>query len=140
MKNKPEPNNSNETMHLSLLDSERKINMSEMQNHTVHFSFDTTPEQAAIIQQKMKNAGFKNKSGFFRAMVLNGYLLRLDLPELREVSRQMSILSNNVNQIAKRMNEHGSIYETEIDEIMEKQEEIIQLIRQVYERLGVFYK
>ena len=47
--------------------------MSEMQNHTVHFSFDTTPEQAAIIQQKMKNAGVKNKSGFFRAMVLNGY-------------------------------------------------------------------
>ena len=42
-------------MHLSLLDSERKIHMSEMQNHTVHFSFDTTPEQAAIIQQKMKN-------------------------------------------------------------------------------------
>ncbi|MBQ9198305.1 MAG: hypothetical protein IJ157_13855 [Clostridia bacterium] len=38
------------------------------------------------------------------------------------------------------MNEHGSIYETEIDEIVEKQEEIIQLIRQVYERLGVFYK
>ena len=114
--------------------------MSEMQNHTVHFSFDTTPEQAAIIHQKMKNAGVKNKSGFFRAMVLNGYLLRLDLPELREASRQMSILSNNVNQIAKRMNEHGSIYETEIDEILEKQEEITQLIRQIYERLEVFYE
>ena len=92
--------------------------MSEMQNHTVHFSFDTTPEQAAIIQQKMKNAGVNNKSGFFRAMVLNGYLLRLDLPELREASRQMSILSNNVNQIAKRMNEHGSICETEIDRLV----------------------
>ena len=73
-------------------------------------------------------------------MVLNGYLLRLDLPELREVSRQMSILSNNVNQIAKRMNEHGSIYETEIDEIVEKQDEIIQLIRQIYKRLEVFYE
>ena len=114
--------------------------MSEMQNHTVHFSFDTTPEQAAIIHQKMKNAGVKNNSGFFRAMVLNGYLLRLDLPELREASRQMSILSNNVNQIAKRMNEHGSIYETEIDEILEKQEEITQLIRQIYERLEVLYE
>ena len=122
------------------LNSERKMHMSEMQNHTVHFSFDTTPEQAAIIQQKMKNVGVKNKSGFFRAMVLNGYLLRLDLPELREVSRQMSILSNNVNQIAKRMNEHGIIYETEIDEILEKQEEITQLIRQIYERLEVLYE
>ena len=73
-------------------------------------------------------------------MVLNGYLLRLDLPELRDVSRQMSILSNNVNQIAKRMNEHGTIYETEIDEILEKQEEITQLIRQIYERLEVLYE
>ena len=62
------------------------------------------------------------------------------LPELREASRQMSILSNNVNQIAKRMNEHGSIYETEIDEILEKQEEITQLIRQIYERLEVLYE
>ncbi len=52
----------------------------------------------------------------------------------------MSILSNNVNQIAKRMNEHGSIYETEIDEILEKQEEITQLIRQIYERLEVLYE
>ena len=41
--------------------------MSEMQNHTVHFSFDTTPEQAAIIQQKMKNAGVKtNQDSFAR--------------------------------------------------------------------------
>ena len=44
------------------------------------------------------------------------------------------------DQIAKRMNEHGSIYETEIDEILEKQEEITQLIRQIYERLEVLYE
>lgn len=54
--------------------------------------------------------------------------------------RFQGILSNNVNQIAKRMNEHGSIYETEIDEILEKQEEITQLIRQIYERLEVLYE
>ena len=38
------------------------------------------------------------------------------------------------------MNEHGIIYETEIDEILEKQEEITQLIRQIYERLEVLYE
>ena len=114
--------------------------MSEVQNHTIHFSFDVTPEQAAIIQQKMKYAGVKNKSGFFRMMVLNGYLLRLDLSELREVSWLISILSNNVNQIVRRINEHESIYATEIDEIVEKQEEIIQLIRQIYEQLEVLYE
>ena len=114
--------------------------MTEKKNRTIHYSFKATPEEDAIIQKKMKTFGIKNQSAFIRAMALNGYLLRLDLPELREASRQMSILSNNVNQIAKRMNEHGSIYETEIDEILEKQEEITQLIRQIYERLEVLYE
>lgn len=113
-----------------------------MKCKTTLFTSVSIPRRNKLLSfsKKMKNAGVKNKSGFFRAMVLNGYLLRLDLPELREASRQMSILSNNVNQIAKRMNEHGSIYETEIDEILEKQEEITQLIRQIYERLEVLYE
>ena len=60
--------------------------MNEKQKRTIHCSFDATPEEAAIIQQKMKAAGIKNKSQFFRTMVLNGYLLRLDLPELKEAT------------------------------------------------------
>ncbi len=53
-------------------------------------------------------------------MVLNGYVLKLDLPQLREMIRLLGNLTNNVNQIARRVNEHGSIYESEIDEIQEK--------------------
>ena len=83
--------------------------MRENQKQTIHCGFRVTPDEAAIIEQKMAAAGVKNRSAFFRAMVLNGYLLRLDLPELRKAARLMGRLSNNVNQIARRMNERGNI-------------------------------
>ncbi|MBR6955178.1 MAG: plasmid mobilization relaxosome protein MobC [Clostridia bacterium] len=109
--------------------------MREEQNRTIHCSFDVTPDEADIIKQKMAAAGLKNKSAFFRAMVLNGYLLRLDFPELRKLVRLISRLSNNVNQIALRMNEKGNIYETELDEIIRNEQEISEMLWQMIERL-----
>ena len=109
--------------------------MNEKQKHTIHCSFDITPEEAAIIQEKMKAAGVKKKSQFFRTLVLNGYLLRLDLPELKEATRLIGILSNDVNQIARRVNEKGNIYETEVDDIVQRQQEIVQSLQQIYDQL-----
>ena len=91
--------------------------MTEKKNRTIHYSFKATPEEDAIIQRKMKTFGIKNQSAFIRAMALNGYVLKLDLPELHDAVRLMGSLSNNVNQIARRLNEHGSVFETEIDDI-----------------------
>ena len=75
--------------------------------------FAVTEEEARIIDEKMKQLEIRNMSAFLRAMVLNGYVLKLDLPQLREMIRLLANLTNNVNQIARRVNEHGSIYESE---------------------------
>ena len=46
-------------------------------------------------------------------------------------------LSNNVNQIARRMNEHGGIYETEMDDIEDKQNQILGVLNQILARLNL---
>ena len=109
--------------------------MTERQNHTIHYSFKATPEEDAIIQKKMKAFGIKNQSAFIRAMALNGYVLKLDLPELHDAVRLMGSLSNNVNQIARRLNEHGSVFETEIDDIKDRQEELRTILSGILRRL-----
>lgn len=68
-------------------------------------------------------------------MVLNGYVLKLDLPQLREMIRLLANLTNNVNQIARRVNEHGSIYESEIDEIQEKVNRLLGMMNQLLSTL-----
>ena len=94
------------------------------EKRTIHYSFKATPEEDEIIQKKMKAAGIKNQSAFIRCIVLGGYILHLDLPEVREAIRLMGSLSNNVNQIARRLHEGGSIYETEADYIVERQKQL----------------
>lgn len=83
----------------------------------------------------MELIGVKNQSSFLRAMVLKGYLIKLDLREIKEAIRLLGILSNNVNQIAIRLHERGSIYATEIDDIKDSQVELRELMKQLLQRL-----
>ena len=106
-----------------------KARRSEM----LHFA--VTEEEARIIDEKMKQLEIRNMSAFLRAMVLNGYVLKLDLPQLREMIRLLANLTNNVNQIARRVNEHGSIYESEIDEIQEKVNQLLCMMNQLLSTL-----
>ena len=97
--------------------------------------FAVTEEEARIIDEKMKQLEIRNMSAFLRAMVLKGYVLKLDLPQLREMIRLLGNLTNNVNQIARRVNEHGSIYESEIDEIQEKVNQLLCMMNQLLSML-----
>ena len=108
--------------------------MARKSNLVIH-SFATTEAENEVIQKKMNLFGIRNKSTFFRAMILNGYMLKLDLPEIRETIRLMKNLTNNVNQIAKTLHEHGSIYETEIDDVKQRVDEIWIVFRKILSRL-----
>ena len=83
----------------------------------------------------MKVFGIRKKSLLLRAMVLNCYLLKLDLPEIRELIRLMKNLTNNVNQMAKNLHEQGSIYETEIDDVKQRLDQTWDILREILSRL-----
>ena len=70
-----------------------------------------------MITQKMAAAGIRNKEAYFRKMVLGGYILRLDLSDVREMMRLLSNATNNLNQIAKRVNADGNIFASDIKDI-----------------------
>ena len=109
--------------------------MSKMKKRSIHCSFKATEEELNIIHQKMKALEITNQSAFIRAMALNGYVLKLDLPELHQTVRLMGSMSNNINQIARRMHEGGSVYETEIDEIKENQSELQAMLNRILQQL-----
>ena len=79
--------------------------------------------------------GITNTAAYLRAMALNGYILRIDLPEIREMLRLLGNMTNNLNQIAWRMNSGGLIYETDIDEIRESQQELWTMMNRLLTRL-----
>lgn len=73
---------------------------------------------------------------YLRKMALDGYILRLDLPELKEMLSQLRYMGNNVNQIAKRANEVGVIDEMDIRGVSKRQERMLEQMARLLERLS----
>ena len=98
--------------------------------------FFVNDKEYELIRQKMAQMGTDNMSAYIRKMILDGYVVNLDLPELRELTLRMKSISNSENQIAKRVNSTGNIYEADIEEIKKNQEEIYEGIRKILTSLS----
>ena len=95
-----------------------------------------TPEERTMIETKMAQLGTTNMGAYLRKMALDGYILRLDLPELKEMLSQLRYMGNNVNQIAKRANEVGVIDEMDIRGVSKRQERMLEQMARLLEKLS----
>ena len=69
-----------------------------------------TPEERAMIEAKMAQLGTTNMGAYLRKMAIDGYVVKLDLPELRELVSLLRYSSNNLNQLTRRVHETGRVY------------------------------
>lgn len=87
------------------------------EGRTIGLYFKVSPEEMALIEQKMEQAGTANKRAYLRKMAVDGYVIRLDLGEMKELLRLLRSVSNNVNQIARRCNETGNLYGEDVEDL-----------------------
>ena len=73
-----------------------------------------TPEEQALIRERMAEAGISNMGASMRKMALNGYVLHVDLSDIRELVSLQRRCANNLNQVAIHVNTYGGIYPDEI--------------------------
>ena len=83
-----------------------------------------TQQELELIDKGMKQMNVTNRSAFIRKMAINGYIINLDIPELKEIQRLLSITSNNVNQIARRVNQGSTPYGADLADLTAKLEEV----------------
>ena len=95
-----------------------------------------TPQENALLEQKIQQSGIKNREAFMRKMLLEGYVLSLELPELKEILRLTRYTSNNVNQIARHAHETGRYYIEDIEQMVRNQQAIQDALKEVLNRLS----
>ena len=88
-------------------------------------------EELDMIHQKIAEFGTPNMGAFVRKMVIDGYIVNLDIPELKEIIRLLSITSNNVNQMARQLHSSNSIYPQELTEVETQLDQVYKLLRKV---------
>ena len=82
------------------------------------------PAEKDRVQKKMEEMGIRNMAAYARKMVQDGYCVRLDMEDIRELIRLLRICSNNLNQYAKVANTNGSIYQRDIQDLQIRLDEI----------------
>lgn len=108
----------------------------ENRTRSIQIKFRVNESEAELIQRKMKQLGTSNRDAYLRKMAIDGFVLKLEIPELKELVSLMRYMGNNTNQIAKRLNEGGNMYQSELSEIQEQQEQIWEGLRKLLIRLG----
>lgn len=108
----------------------------QFMRRNIRISVRLTEEEHRLLKEKMARIGVTNQEAFLRKMALDGLVIKLDLPELKQMISLLRYTSNNINQIAKRLNESGRTYDTDLTEILEKQKQLWGLANEVLMKLS----
>ena len=89
-----------------------------------------------MIDKRMEQAGTNNMAAYLRKMAIDGYVVKLELPELRDFISLLRRTSNNFNQIARRVNSTDRIYSDDIVEMKNLLEQIWEADNRILEKLA----
>ena len=91
-------------------------------------------DEQYVLEQKFKISGMKSKSAFIRHLILYSYVYDVNYEHLREYNTLLYRIGNNLNQIAKRINQTGNLYEADVKEVKELMNQVWQLQKSMLSR------
>lgn len=103
----------------------------EKRKRNIQIKFRVTEEEKQLIEQKMAQLPTRQIGAYLRKMAIDGLIIYTDTTNIKEMNKELHSIGVNINQIAKRVNETGSIYEEDIKEIQERLNKIWQLQRTI---------
>ena len=95
-----------------------------------------SPKEMQAIRERMESVGIQNMSAYMLKMAMNGFIIQLDMSDMKEVLRLMKINSNNLNQYAKKANETGSIYQRDIVDLRARLDRLWYSSKEIVDKLS----
>ena len=114
--------------------SERKKQPNRRRDKHLHFCVNE--EEYKLIQDRMARLGVTGMGAYMRKMAIDGYHVSIDLTEIKEMVRQLRSVSNNMNQIAKRVNETNNIYTSDIEDLRQRYDSLWDAARKILQGLA----
>lgn len=111
--------------------------MKRKEGRTIGLYTKVSPEEKELIVKKMALLGTKNQRAYLRKMALDGYVIHLDMSDVRELIRLLRNVSNNVNQIAHRANETRNLYAEDVEDIRQGYLAVWKQIEKLMDKLEI---
>ena len=86
-------------------------------------------EEYDFLEQKFQLSDYKSKSEFMRIAFFDTLIVKFSTEDMQELLRLVRSISNNVNQIAVRVNSTDKVYVEDMNNIKDGVEKIWQQLR-----------
>ena len=98
--------------------------------------FWVSPEEKALIERTMAQLGTENLSAYLRKMAIDGLVVKLELPELRELVSLLRYSSNNLNQLTRRVHETGRVYDADLEDMRQRYDRLWEAANKILTSLA----
>lgn len=102
----------------------------------VQLHFMVTERERSLIDEKMEQLGTKNMGAYLRKMAIDGYVIHLNLSDIRELVTLLRYTGNNLNQLTKRAHETGNIYKADIEDLKQSYDKLWDMTSEILSRLS----
>ena len=109
--------------------------MKPRSGRTIPLYFKVSPEEKELIDKKMAQLGIHNQRAYLRKMAVDGYAVQVDMSDFNALVSLLRNCSNNLNQIAKRVNSTGNLYEEDVADLQERYGELWGAVSTVLRKL-----
>ena len=110
--------------------------MKPCSGRTIPLYFKVSPEEKEIIEKKMAQLGIHNQRAYLRKMAVDGYAVQVDMSDFKALVSLLRNCANNLNQIAKRVNNTGNLYQEDVADLQERYRELWGAISTLLEKLS----
>ena len=88
-----------------------------------------------IFEDKFRLSGKQSRSEFLRQLILEGFVFEINFSEIQRTNYLLSNATNNINQVAHKVNSTNSVYRSDIEQIKKELGKIWQLQRSMLSSL-----
>ena len=113
--------------------------MKQKLERNIAMTFRVTEKEREMIRNRQKQSGIINMRAYLLKMAIDGRVISIELESVHEMNRLLSNISNNINQITKRVNQTGNIYTDDLEDIKTQQDKIWKQQKEILKKLVMVY-
>ncbi len=111
--------------------NERKIIMIENRKRNIQVKFRVDEKEYECIMKKVQLSRKKSMASYLRFIAITGRIMNIELEDIKILSANVGRISSSINQIAKRANATGNVYDEDIADLKRMETEIWQELKSI---------
>jgi hypothetical protein len=102
----------------------------------INLAFRVSEKEREMIERRMAQSGMTNMRAYMVKQAIDGRVIHVRLDSVNEMVRLLSNATNNINQIARRVNQTGNFYAADVAVLQAKYDELWTQAKEILRRLG----